>query len=390
MNFLDMRSIIFSYILINIVSTVVVVLLWRQTRNRIKGTFLWVIDFVFQTTALTLIALRGFIPDWISIVISNVLSMTGIMLGYMALLYYFNKNSKILFNCVLIIAFTVVQCWFTFSRPSLAVRNLNISITGLFFFVQCAWLMLCRINRKSGKSTLLLGIVFVAYSFIDLARIVEFFVTNPMVNDFYKSGAFYKVVLLLYQLFFILLTYGLVLMFNKQFLDDIALQEEKFSRAFYSSPYAITITNLQESRVIEMNEGFLKISGYQASEVKGKTTIDLQLWNKDEDRIWVVDEMRNKGKIYEKEFQFKKKSGELITGLFSAEIIKINDENCVLSSINDITARKQAENALFQKMNELAHFNEIMIERELKMIELKREINALLKELGKSPKYKMI
>jgi two-component system, sensor histidine kinase and response regulator len=53
----------------------------------------------------------------------------------------------------------------------------------------------------------------------------------------------------------------------------------------------------------------------------------------------------------------------------------------------DITDRKKSEKALKKKIEELEWFNHMMIDRELKMIELKKEINALLSSMGKEEKY---
>lgn len=47
-----------------------------------------------------------------------------------------------------------------------------------------------------------------------------------------------------------------------------------------------------------------------------------------------------------REIQFRRKSGEIRTGLFSTEIITVNNQQCLLSSISDITERKQVEEAL--------------------------------------------
>ncbi|MCX6266941.1 MAG: hypothetical protein NTW16_06220, partial [Bacteroidetes bacterium] len=53
----------------------------------------------------------------------------------------------------------------------------------------------------------------------------------------------------------------------------------------------------------------------------------------------------------------------------------------------DITDRKITEEALKQKAKELERFNSLMIGRELKMIELKKEINELLENDDKPKKY---
>lgn len=53
----------------------------------------------------------------------------------------------------------------------------------------------------------------------------------------------------------------------------------------------------------------------------------------------------------------------------------------------DITERKEADAALEQRMNELQRFNKAMTGRELRMIELKKEINALCKQLGHEEPY---
>ena len=60
-----------------------------------------------------------------------------------------------------------------------------------------------------------------------------------------------------------------------------------------------------------------------------------------------------------------------------------------LEIFHDITERKRAQEVLEMKMGELRRFNGMAVDRELKMVELKKKINDLLQERGKKPRYEV-
>ncbi len=64
--------------------------------------------------------------------------------------------------------------------------------------------------------------------------------------------------------------------------------------------------------------------------------------------------------------------------------------NRFITSFHDITERKNSEETIAKKTIEVERFNNLMVGREIKMIELKKEINALLIKLGKVEKYKIV
>ncbi|KUG24657.1 phytochrome, two-component sensor histidine kinase [hydrocarbon metagenome] len=343
---LDMKTIVFSNLITDIVCLVVIILLWQQNRKRFSGTELFVFDFALQTAALFMIVARGRIPDWASMVLSNTMVIAGALLGYIGLTHFAGKKSSQAHNYVLLAAFALIHAYFTFVQPDLAARNLNLALALLIICWQCTWLMLYRIEPEKRMLTRGVGFVFAAYCMVSVIRIVDYFTVIQTTSNYFQSGIFAQLIMISYQMLFLLLTYALVLMFNKTLLTDVKTQEEKFSKAFHSSPYAIMITRLTDGQIIEVNEGFSNITGYQRDEVRGKTTPALHLWDKDEDRALVVNELSTRGKLQQREFPFRKKSGEVIIGLFSAEIIMVNNEKCILSSIDNITARKRAENYL--------------------------------------------
>lgn len=133
---------------------------------------------------------------------------------------------------------------------------------------------------------------------------------------------------------------------RKQAEAALRESEEKFSKAFHSSPNAIAITKFQEGRLIEVNDTFLHISGYQREELIGWTTTELNIWVNLEDRARMIQMVQEKGAICNQESLFLKKSGEVFVGLFSAEIINLADEPCLLSVVQDITELKRAEEQL--------------------------------------------
>jgi PAS domain S-box-containing protein len=67
--------------------------------------------------------------------------------------------------------------------------------------------------------------------------------------------------------------------------------------------------------------------------------------------------------------------------------IKAEKEEQYLLTAVDITERTLAEIALKEKMNELKRFHSLVIGRELRMIELKKEVNELLRKSGLEEKY---
>jgi PAS domain S-box-containing protein len=147
---------------------------------------------------------------------------------------------------------------------------------------------------------------------------------------------------------------------RKRTEEALKISEEKFSSAFRCASYAIAITKASDGRIIEVNDGFLAITGYSYHDVAGKTTVELNLWENESDRNYIISELLNGEKIEGMELSFRKKSGDLVYGLFSAEIIIIQNERCLLSSIIDITERKRAETVLRESEERYRRLSEDM------------------------------
>lgn len=343
---LDVRTILIGHLATAVVCAFVSALLWMQYRRRFAGIGWWTADFGLQALGALLILLRGSVPDWMSIVLANVLLVGGALAGLLGLERFVGRRGPQIQNYLLLAAFAAVHSYFAFVRPDLGARNLNLSILLLILCAQCAWLLRHRTPLSLRRAALGAGMVFAGYCVVSLARVVVIVVGPISVGDFFESGGFDKLVLLAYQALLILLTFGLVLMVASRLQTEVHAQEEKFTKAFQSSPYAVILTRVSDGRILEVNQGFAELTGYSYAESVGRTTLDLQIWPDGQDRVAVLGELAEHRRIRGRETQFRKKSGESLMGLFSADIITVGDEPCVLSSVDDTTDRKRVEAAL--------------------------------------------
>jgi len=340
---IDIRTIVFLSVIMFSVCTFVILQLWRQNGRRYAGLGFLFADFCLESLSFFLIVLRGSIPDWASIVLSNTCAVAGSIAGYRGLLDFVNRRGRQLHNYLFLAFFACCQSYFTFIRPSLELRNLNISVGLMYVCSQCIILLLFRVPASLRSQTFGVGLVFGGFCLLSLVRIGDFFLERHVEIDYFQSGLLTVFVLVCSLLLFFLLAYSLFIMVNKRLLMEIRAQEEKFAKAFNSAPYAIILSRLADGLVRDVNDSFVSMTGYRRSEVLGMRTKDLYLWAQGEDRDRVVDILKKGGRVQGMDLDFRKKKGEPIKGLFSAEVILIDGEESILSSIADITDRRLAE-----------------------------------------------
>ena len=136
--------------------------------------------------------------------------------------------------------------------------------------------------------------------------------------------------------------------------------EEKFRKAFFTSPDAVNINRLEDGLYVSINEGFTRITGYTESDLAGRTSLEANIWANPEDRKRLVAGLRKEGEVRNLETLFRLKSGDLRYGLMSASVIDLAGVPHVLSITRDITERKLEEERFRESMELfLAVFNHV-------------------------------
>ena len=130
---------------------------------------------------------------------------------------------------------------------------------------------------------------------------------------------------------------------RKKTEDKINTSEEKFRLAFLTSPDSITLSRVEDGIFLEINEGFLQMLGYSREDVIGKSSLELNIWKNKEDRDRLTSMLKKDGIVENLEVEFLSKSGTVILGLISARVLRIENENCLLSITRDITEQRKLE-----------------------------------------------
>ncbi|MBA1202185.1 PAS domain S-box protein [Pseudomonas capeferrum] len=153
--------------------------------------------------------------------------------------------------------------------------------------------------------------------------------------------------------------------------------EEKFAKAFHSSPDAITITERESGRYLEVNDGFCRLTGYSAAEVVGLTAHELGIWADDKQRAALLNDLVNGGRVHHREMLGRNKRGDILTVEVSVEPINLNDIDCLLLTARDVSLLKNAQ----AQIRHLAYHDPLtnLPNRALLMDRLSQQI-ALLKQ----------
>jgi PAS domain S-box-containing protein len=176
---------------------------------------------------------------------------------------------------------------------------------------------------------------------------------------------------------------------QRQVAEQLRQSEKIFRSLAEYSPNMIMI--LKENRIYYANEVCEKKLGY-TKEVLYSPEFNIQDLASLEHKELLIEKIvqLKSGKELEPfEFLMQCKEGRKLYTMVSTNNIQIGKENAILGVILDISEQRWAEETLKRKAIQFDNFSKLMVDRELKMVELKKEVNHLLEKMGDKPKYNL-
>jgi PAS domain S-box-containing protein len=162
--------------------------------------------------------------------------------------------------------------------------------------------------------------------------------------------------------------------------------EARFRALFDHAPVSILILDRETGELVDANRRALLAHGCASLEELRQEPLGGDTPRESEEALRLIRKTATDGP-QRLEWMSRDRSGRIFWEEVLLSAIRLNGVERVMMIGLDITERKAAEDVLARNFSELKRFNRATVGRELAMIELKREVNALARELGREAPY---
>ena len=130
-------------------------------------------------------------------------------------------------------------------------------------------------------------------------------------------------------------------------------KSDRYRSAFDTCPDGVLIAEANDGRIVDANPALLGMLGYEREEMIGHTSIDLDIWADDADRVKLAEALQEPSGFRDLEIRLRRKDGEVFWSQLSATFADIDGDPCVLSFIRDVSVAKADE----EKIRNLAFYD---------------------------------
>lgn len=340
---LDIATLVFVTSVLWLCQTAALIVQYRIAKVY-PGMFWWLVAVIVQTAGFWTMLTVLFPPVYVLAMFGNPLMYLGQIFLTVGILKFLDRPVPVKLLLLIYILFLVSYYWFLFGNNHLSARTAVCNV-----FIGCMSLLSAYYLFRRKKSQFAGAANFTSLVFFCFA-LVEFLLFLILIFSLsyfkYSEVNQHPVALLNYIapiISSVLWTYGLILLVNQRLTADVQVEKEKLRLIFNIGPQAEFITRMSDSRIIDANNEQSTLTGYSIQEVLGKNMLDLNLWVQPEDRASYIDELIRHGAVNQREFVFRRGDGRMFVGLTSGRLIHIEDQQHVVTSILDITGRKEME-----------------------------------------------
>ena len=174
--------------------------------------------------------------------------------------------------------------------------------------------------------------------------------------------------------------------------DALRSSEERFAKAFHSSPDAMAILRLSDGHVIDVNDRWQLLFGYSRQEAIGRTTTSLGLFDDVQTRAGLAARIEKEEHLRDLPLDLRTKYGTALKVLMTAEKTEMEGMPCVISILRDVTEQRRVEQEAAEQRRHMTHLTRVAVLGQLSGAlahELNQPLTAILSNAQAAQRFLM-
>ena len=168
---------------------------------------------------------------------------------------------------------------------------------------------------------------------------------------------------------------------------SLCASEVRYRRLFEAAKDGILILDAETGMVVDVNPFLIELLGYSREQLLGKKVWELGLFK---DILASQDhfaELQQKEYVRYEDEPLETSDGRRVEVEFISNVYRVNDHKVIQCNVRDISERKRAGEKIRNQLEELQRWQDVMLGREDRVQELKREVNELCRRAGEAARY---
>ncbi len=343
---LDYQTLMIGGFALGLVTSLVLLMLWIDFKNRYKGILSWMIGNLLVSTGMLMIGLRESAPQFLTVFLSNLMVAAGAFTFLLGIRRFFDLKFQIIYDLMILGLYTALHSFFIIGYPSVTARIILISLLVSYMSLKVIYVLFRDVKKAYMNIKIYIVPTFVLYFGISFFRLIATILEPVPDSEAFMDSSLHIHAISVFVVMALFLTMSVVMMVNRRLNAAYMFESLHANKTFDASPFAMLVTRLEDGLVIKTNEAFTRIFGYTDQEAVGKTTNQLNLWERTDSRDQMLDVFEQKGRLQNIEISFKNKAGQAIIGLYSAVEFDLDGRRYLLNTVNDISEFYQIKQEL--------------------------------------------
>ena len=196
--FFDIRTLTFVLMLMTMFLSAAMIFVWRKHKTY-AGFGYWAISNLTAAVGFLLIALRGALPDFLTILTANTLILGSFLLSFEGIRRFRGLANRKFFSFGILLLQAPLLGYFTYSDNRVIPRIIVVSVINAAVCLLCAYELLRNVAKEILSAYRQVGLIFALFAVVSIARAVFTYLYSDMGDlfapDWIQSLAFVATIL---------------------------------------------------------------------------------------------------------------------------------------------------------------------------------------------------